>query len=79
MCLVLYICFLNVSAVQVNRLGFIKVYRKATTLFYHGPFVKKGRDQHLAILLLLLLLLLLQSSIGPIRAEQVPPSSSVIG
>ena len=29
---ILYICFLNVPAVQVNRVGFLKVYRQALTL-----------------------------------------------
>ena len=46
--------------------------------FYHGPLVKRGCDQQMAILLLLLLLLL-QSSIRPIRAKQINWCSSVIG
>ena len=48
--------------------------------FYHGPLIKRGRDQGMAILLLLLLLLLLlQSSIGPIRAKQIFRCYSLIG
>ena len=31
--LFLYICFLSVSAVQVNCVGFLKVYRQASTVF----------------------------------------------
>jgi hypothetical protein len=54
--------------------------KKPVSYFYHGPLVKRGRDQHMAILLLLFSsLLLLQSSIGPIRAKQIARCSSVIG
>jgi hypothetical protein len=31
---------------------FVSIFTKPVA-FYHGPFVKKGRDQHVAILLLL--------------------------
>ena len=44
---------------------------------YHGPLVKRERDQGMAILLLLLLLL--QSSIGPIRAKHKTQCSYLIG
>ena len=46
------------------------------TLFYHGPLVKRGRDQGMEILLLHLIL---QSSIGPIRAKHKTRCSSLIG
>jgi hypothetical protein len=58
---------------MINQLELVEnkiIVRNTETLFITAPLVKRGRDQHVAILLLLLLLLL-QSSIGPIRAKQI--------
>ena len=54
--------------------------KSCNNLFITAPLVKRGRDQHVAIIHLLLLLRHPPpSSIGPIRAKQIARCSSLIG